>query len=301
MSKNKKSPLKFADPMTAMLVLSAGKGIYDMISGGIKSSRARKDKELAQEAYDIRKQAYEDFDFNIQNPYEDIDLSTKAQEIAQESQSQQLATTLQSLKAGAGTSGSAALATSIARASAAAGQKAQAVTEQREMQMQERAAKAQLSIDASERQFELSRMSNLMKSDMNALMAAQQAQAAGQQQFAQGLGGLAAAGLQYGMEGGFTRSTGQLDTSNLELAPGSAAINNDLDSSFMSPSYGSNPAFTNMFGPQDYTTPNATGQNFTNGQINPYYGLTDNQLSYENIYGKTPTYELNSPFGKKKK
>ena len=207
MSKNKKSPLKFVDPMTAMLVISAGKGIYDMISGGIKSSRARKDKELAQEAYDIRKQAYEDFDFNIQNPYEDIDLSTKAQEIAQESQSQQLATTLQSLKAGAGTSGSAALATSIARASAAAGQKAQAVTEQREMQMQERAAKAQLSIDASERQFELSRMSNLMKSDMNALMAAQQAQAAGQQQFAQGVGGLAAAGLQYGMEGGFTRST----------------------------------------------------------------------------------------------
>ncbi len=207
MSKNKKSPLKFVDPMTAMLVISAGKGIYDMISGGIKSSRARKDKELAQEAYDIRKQAYEDFDFNIQNPYEDIDLSTKAQEIAQESQSQQLATTLQSLKAGAGTSGSAALATSIARASAAAGQKAQAVTEQREMQMQERAAKAQLSIDASERQFELSRMSNLMKSDMNALMAAQQAQAAGQQQLAQGVGGLAAAGLQYGMEGGFTRST----------------------------------------------------------------------------------------------
>jgi hypothetical protein len=207
MSKNKKSPLKFVDPMTAMLVISAGKGIYDMVSGGIKSSRARKDKELAQEAFDIRKQAYEDFDFNIQNPYEDIDLSTKAQEIAQESQSQQLATTLQSLKASAGTSGSAALATSIARASAAAGQKAQAVTEQREMQMQERAAKAQLSIDASERQFELSRMSNLMKSDMNALMAAQQAQAAGQQQFAQGLGNLAAAGLQYGMEGGFTRST----------------------------------------------------------------------------------------------
>ena len=211
MSDNKKSPLKFIDPMTAMLVISVGKGIYDMVSGGIKSSKARKDKKLAQEAYDIRKQAYEDFDFNIQNPYEDIDLSTKAQELAQNEQSQQLANTLQSLKAGAGSSGGAALATSIARASAAAGQRAQAVTEQREMQMQQVAAQAQLEIDATQRQFELSRMSNLMKSDMNALLAAQQAQAAGQQQFAEGIGGVAAAGLQYGMEGGFTRSTGQTD------------------------------------------------------------------------------------------
>jgi len=284
MSKNKKSPLKLADPMTAMLVLSAGKGIYDMISGGIKSSRAKEDKELAQEAYDIRKQAYEDFDFNIQNPYEDIDLSTKAQEIAQESQSQQLATTLQSLKAGAGTSGSAALATSIARASAAAGQKAQAVTEQREMQMQERAAKAQLSIDASERQFELSRMSNLMKSDMNTLMAAQQAQAAGQQQFAQGLGGLAAAGLQYGMEGGFTRST---DT-NIPLEE---VQQMSTPEELMPETYRPEPM---VLPPNPFEVPRVEPiaynplQNASMAQLNQFYDQFGNLISAQDFYSNKP-------------
>ena len=44
--------------------------------------------------------------------------------------------------------------------------------------------------------------------------------------------------------------------SNLELANNSTLPTNTLDSSYMSPTYGSDPTFSNMnFGPQDYTVP----------------------------------------------
>ena len=73
-------------------------------------------------------------------------------------------------------------------------------------------------------------------------------------------------------------------TSNLTMAPGSTLPENTLDSSTMSPTYGSNPIFTNNFGPQDNTV--------------PIYGGGGTEV---NVGGYPSYLNQSSPFSKKKK
>ena len=106
-----------------------------------------------------------------------------------------------------------------------------------------------------------------------------------------GIGQVASAGLQAYSAGMFN---GAPSTSNLTMAAGSTLPGNTLDSSTMSSIYG---------GPSYEVVPgNFAPTLTTEGQINmPTQTNQSNQFSYENIYGNTPTYTLNSPFDKKKK
>lgn len=165
MNKLKKdSPNKFV--VEAFMIAST---LYQ-IGSGISNSRKRKDA-LAR-ANELDKQlkgqmdAMRDYDFRVQNPYEDIDVTTKAQEVAANQQTQQAADILANLAPVAGAGATAALATSIAKQGSAAAAKLQGRMAQQEFQLQQRAAGAQLSIDRGVKQQEFSRDAALMNMQM---------------------------------------------------------------------------------------------------------------------------------------
>jgi len=85
-------------------------------------------------------------------------------------------------------------------------------------------------------------------------LAAEQKQQA-QQQMMSGIGNLVSAGISGYSSGAF--GGGTPSASNLAMAPGSTLPGNTLDSSYMSPTYGANPAFSEIynFGPQDLQIP----------------------------------------------
>ena len=90
MNKLKKdSPNKFV--MEAVMIAST---LYN-IGQGISNNRKRNDSlKRAQELdtqLETQMQAMRDYDFRVQNPYEDIDVTTKAQEVAANQQTQQAA------------------------------------------------------------------------------------------------------------------------------------------------------------------------------------------------------------------
>ena len=129
MENKKQSPMKLA-PLAAMAIVSGVKAGVDIFSGFAAKRKAQADLKKQQAELDKRMAAYENFDFRIQNPYEDLTVSTEGQRLANEQMTQQSADTLQSLKAGTTGAGAAALATAISRQGAANARAAQASTAQ---------------------------------------------------------------------------------------------------------------------------------------------------------------------------
>jgi len=160
----KSSPNKFV--VEAFMVAAT---LYQ-IGSGIANARKRNDA-LAR-ANELDKQlegqmdAMRDYDFRVQNPYEDVDVTTKAQEVAANQQTQQAADILANLAPVAGAGATAALATSIAKQGSAAAAKLQGRMAQQEFQLQQRAAGAQLAIDRGVKQQEFNRDAALMNMQM---------------------------------------------------------------------------------------------------------------------------------------
>ena len=106
----------------ALPMAAIGMGIKALsgIAGGIIGSGKRKAEErMAQQEFDVAKRALLDRDIsdptkNLENQYEDLTVSTTADEMRTAGQQQALANTLGSMKSAAGGSGIAALAQSIA-------------------------------------------------------------------------------------------------------------------------------------------------------------------------------------------
>ncbi len=145
-------------------------GALYKIGSGISNNIKRKESLIkAQELDDqlqTQMQAMRDYDFRVQNPYEDIDVTTKAQEVAANQQTQQAADILANLAPVAGAGATAALATSIAKQGSAAAAKLQGRMAQQEFQLQQRAAGAQLAIDRGVKQQEFNRDAALMNMQM---------------------------------------------------------------------------------------------------------------------------------------
>jgi hypothetical protein len=165
MNKLKKdSPNKWV--MEAVMIAAT---IYNVVSG-ISNNKKRKDSLAKAQELDNQLQgqmdAMRDYDFRVQNPYEDIDVTTKAQEVAANQQTQQAADILANLAPVAGAGATAALATSIAKQGSAAAAKLQGRMAQQEFQLQQRAAGAQLAIDRGVKQQEFNRDAALMNMQM---------------------------------------------------------------------------------------------------------------------------------------
>ena len=185
MKKNKKSPFQWVT--TALTILQLGKAGYDIFSG-IKGKNDAKDKlKAAENSMRARKNDLINHDFRIQNPYEDIDVTTKASEIAKEQSAQVAADILARLAPNVGGSGAAALATAVARQSQKAAQAQQAKQEAIEVKLSQRAAGAQLAIDQSVNRAEYQRNADLFNLEAMGAAGAQADLNASQQQLNQGI------------------------------------------------------------------------------------------------------------------
>jgi len=200
MSNKKSSPLKLEPISTALAVgnlISSGVQIFS----GIQARRDEK-KRLAElnKKIDDQIEQFKAMDFRLQNPYEDISVSTRGQELAQQQYSQNLGDTFETLKDIGGGAGTASLATAIARQGAAAAQKAQAVTEQRELDLQMKQSAAQSDIDQRTQQMNISRASTLLQSDMLRGQASELALAQANEQIMGGVGNALSSAAQFGLE-----------------------------------------------------------------------------------------------------
>jgi len=160
----KSSPNK--ELMTAVMIAAT---LYQ-VGSSIANNKRRKDAEARANALDAelenQMQAMRDYDFRVQNPYEDVDVTTKAQEVAANQQTQQAADILARLAPIAGAGATASLATAIAKQGSVEASKLQGKMEQQEFQLQQRAAGAQLAIDRGVKQQEFNRDAALMNMQM---------------------------------------------------------------------------------------------------------------------------------------
>ena len=149
MTENKKSPMKALSAAAALALAQGIKAGVQIFQGFQQRADARGALDDAETLAENRMRSYENFDFRIQNPYEDLTASTEAQQLANQQQAQQQANTLARLQQGATGAGAASLATAIARQGAKQAQAAQALTAKQEAANERLAAGAQLKIDAA--------------------------------------------------------------------------------------------------------------------------------------------------------
>ena len=155
-------PLALGIAMGVSSLVSIIGGVSQMNQARLARIRARQlDAELAEQQDQMRK-----FDFRVQNPYEDIDVTTKAQQVAQDAQTQQARDILGTLAPTATMGSTAALATSIAKQGSAQAAKLSGQMSQAEFKLQQQSAKAQLAIDQSVKQQEFNRDAAIMNMQM---------------------------------------------------------------------------------------------------------------------------------------
>ena len=261
--------MKFVDPVTASVLISAGVGLFNTISGSKAKKRARRQQREAEAAAAPYLEAYKSYEYknpyeNMENVYEGMRVNTEAAEFQRDQLAQQQADVLQGLRGAAGGSGVAALAQSMARAGAVQAQRASAdisrqetAREQAQLAEQSRIQGLQMYGDQLVDQQEMQRNMNLYNIETGKAGLAAEQFAAGQQQMMGGIGQVASAGLQAYSAGMFD---GAPSTSNLAMAPGSTLPGNTLDSSTMSSIYG---------GPSYEVVPgNVVPTLTTEGQIN---------------------------------
>ena len=238
--KNKKSPYK-AIPL--LLGITMGLGSLFSIGMGIAGlKRAKEARERAKEL-DRQLQKQQDdmarFDFRVQNPYEDIDVTTKAQQVAQDAQTQQAADILATLAPTATMGSTAALATSIAKQGSSQAAKLAGQMSQAEFKLQQQSAKAQLAIDQSVKQQEFNRDAAIMNMQMY--------RAAGEYGMAAQLGQQGMEAISAGVQGLGTAASsisGSIDTTETEGTGDASGLNlQNNDGGF----------FDIGFGPEDYS------------------------------------------------
>lgn len=202
MENKKQSPMKLA-PLAAMAIVSGVKAGVDIFSGFAAKRKAQADLKKQQAELDKRMAAYENFDFRIQNPYEDLTVSTEGQRLANEQMTQQSADTLQSLKAGTTGAGAAALATAISRQGAANARAAQASTAQQEARNQQLTMGAQGAIDQNVKQANFGRTETLAALSQQNVATSQTMLNDANEQITSGVGDLLGSVTSFATQGGF--------------------------------------------------------------------------------------------------
>ncbi len=202
MENKKQSPMKLA-PLAAMAIVSGVKAGVDIFSGFAAKRKAQADLKKQQAELDKRMAAYENFDFRIQNPYEDLTVSTEGQRLANEQMTQQSADTLQSLKAGTTGAGAAALATAISRQGAANARAAQASTANQEAANQRLAARAQGQIDQNVKEANFGRTETLAALSQQNVATSQTMLNDANTQITSGVGDLLGSVTSFASQGGF--------------------------------------------------------------------------------------------------
>ena len=201
MAENKKSsPMKLEPISTGLAALSLISGGVKLFQGISQRKKAKEDFEKYEDNLEKNIEAYKAMDFRLQNPYEDIDVSTKGQELAQQQYSQSLANTLEGLKAAGGGAGAASLATAISRQAAGVTQKAQAVTEERELAAQQLAKQTQLQLDQIQQQQELNRASTLTRMNLMRTYGAQSGLVEANEMITGGIGDAISGLTEFGLE-----------------------------------------------------------------------------------------------------
>ena len=258
------SPMKIP---FAPWMITAGLGVIQAYQGSKAKKRAARAQREAEEAAAPYLEAYKSYEYKnpyegMENVYEDMRVNTQAAEFQKEQLAQQQADILQGLQGAAGGAGVAALAQSMARAGAVQAQRISADISRQETAREQAKLQEQSRIQGLQRygeqlvdQQEMQRNMDLYSLEMGkAGLAAEQKQQA-QQQMMSGIGNLVSAGISGYSSGAF--GGGTPSASNLAMAPGSTLPGNTLDSSYMSPTYGANPAFSEIynFGSQDLQIP----------------------------------------------
>lgn len=202
MANKKQSPMKLA-PLAAMAIVSGVKAGVDIFSGFAAKRKAQADLAKQQKELDKRMASYENFDFRIQNPYEDLTVSTEGQRLANEQMTQQSADTLQSLKAGTTGAGAASLATAISRQGAANARAAQASTAQQEARNQQLTMGAQGAIDQNVKQANFGRTETLAALSQQNVATSQTMLNDANEQITSGVGDLLGSVTSFATQGGF--------------------------------------------------------------------------------------------------
>jgi hypothetical protein len=128
-----------------------------------------------------RMKEYEQLQFQATNPYAGMQVNLQAAEFQREQQAQQEADILQSLRAGGGGAGSAALATSLMRSSVAKQQQIAADIGKQEQVIQMAQAQAETQIQKEQRAFNQSKLETLLGMSMAQVTGEEQARLAAEQ------------------------------------------------------------------------------------------------------------------------
>jgi len=192
---NKKTPYKFLDPIT-MMAVNAGINILgagaNLIGGFSERKKAKQQVAEYEQQLAKSRRAYEQFDYgNIANPYANMQIDTRAQELASEQYAQSQADILSQLGGTvSGSAGVAALATAMSRQASQQAAETRATTAQQEMALKEQAAATQLTIDTAAQEAEAERIATLYGIDMEQLAGAEQRLGAANEAIYSGIGDL---------------------------------------------------------------------------------------------------------------
>jgi hypothetical protein len=211
--------IEAADTLQYGFLAGLGAKMLPSLIGGIGSLFGKKKRKqefnASKGAYDQAKQSYKDFDFknlysDLENPFEDLRVSTEAAEFQSQQSQQGLAQSLDALRGAGGGTGAAAVAQAMAQQQAktqqqiAAGISKQEVANERlaaqgQFQMQSQEAKAGMDIQGKE----FDRESTIFGMEQQNYAAALEAKAKQREAGAQGLGALGA-----GILGGYANKEG---------------------------------------------------------------------------------------------
>ena len=213
--------IEAADTLQYGFLAGLGAKMLPSLIGGIGSLFGKKKRKqefnASKGAYDQAKQSYKDFDFknlysDLENPFEDLRVSTEAAEFQSQQSQQGLAQSLDALRGAGGGTGAAAVAQAMAQQQAktqqqiAAGISKQEVANERlaaqgQFQMQSQEAKAGMDIQGKE----FDRESTIFGMEQQNYAAALEAKAKQREAGSKALGalgGLAAGGLSSKLSGG---------------------------------------------------------------------------------------------------
>ena len=222
--------IETADTLQYGILAGLGAKLLPSLIGGIGSlfgKRKRKNEFNASlGAYNQAKQSYKDFEFknlysDLENPFEDLRVSTEAAEFQSQQLQQQSAQTLDALRGAGGGTGAAAIATSLAQAQAKNQQRIAADIAKQEIANERLAAQGQFSMQSQEakagmdiQKQEFDRASTIFGMEQQNYAAALEARAKQREAGSKGLGALGAVvgGGIFGGEGDFFKNIGKMFT-----------------------------------------------------------------------------------------
>ena len=167
MAKNKKKYVG-ASAFKIAPIIPIAIGLAQLGGALVKGGRARAaaidaegERDRLESLAEDQLQSYKDFDFRVENPYEDLTVNLQEAEFIRDQQAQQAANTLANLRQTSTGAGAAALATAMSRQGVANARRAAASIAAQERANQLRAASFQASEDRRVSALELQRIQNI--------------------------------------------------------------------------------------------------------------------------------------------